>query len=73
MGLLAVIDLEKLVDVLARLPTEVAHEIARAKGVDDISRVVAKMPVDEAADFLSKLPTKVRTEVLKLLPKDFEK
>ncbi|MCC6046396.1 MAG: magnesium transporter [Ignisphaera sp.] len=70
---LAVLDLSRVAEALASLPIEVVHDIAYVKGVDDITKAVSKLPVDEAADFLFKLPPRTRSEVLRLLPKDFSK
>ncbi|MEM4061386.1 MAG: magnesium transporter [Desulfurococcaceae archaeon] len=63
-------DLEKILDELAKLPAEVVSDIVAIKGLDDIVRAVEKLPVDEAADFLSKFPSKTRVEVLRSLPSE---
>ena len=64
-------NLEDLVDVLARLPDEIVYEMASVKGVDDIVKLLTKLPVDEIADVLYKLPSKMRLEILRMLPPEF--
>ncbi|MEM1525858.1 MAG: magnesium transporter [Ignisphaera sp.] len=63
--------LNNLIEVLARLPDEIVFEIASIIGVDDLARILTKLPVDEVADILLKLPSKMRFEILKVLPSDF--
>lgn len=64
----AVSKLENVTEVLARLPDEVLFEIASVKGVDDMMKILTKLPVDEIVDVLFKLPSKTRSEILKILP-----
>jgi len=63
-------DLSNLLEVLAKLPDEVVYELASVKGVDDIARMLSKLPVDEVADVLPKLPPRVRVDVLRVLPQE---
>ncbi len=62
--------LNNLVDVLARLPDEFVYEIASVKGVDDMAKIIIRLPIDETADVLLKLPSKMRIEILRLLPSE---
>jgi len=63
-------ELGSLLEVLAKLPDEVVYELASVKGVDDIAKMLSKLPVDEVADVLPKLPPRVRVDVLRVLPQE---
>jgi magnesium transporter len=62
--------LGNLLGVLSKLPDEVVYELASVKGVDDIVKILSKLPVDEVADVLPKLPPRVRVDVLRVLPQE---
>ena len=42
------------------MPPEIIQDLVSVRGFDDISRVVSRMPVDEAAGFMLKLPPRMR-------------
>ena len=63
-------ELNNLLGVLAKLPGEVVYELASVRGINDIAKLVAELPIDEVADVLSKLPPKVRADVLLMLPQE---
>jgi magnesium transporter len=62
---------DRIGDELAKLPAEIISEIVAVKGLNDIARVLVKLPVDEVADFISKAPSRARVEILRLLPRDY--
>ncbi|MCS7111073.1 MAG: magnesium transporter [Ignisphaera sp.] len=63
-------NLNNLTEVLARLPDEIIYEISSVKGVDDMAKILSKLPIDEVADVLFKLPSRMRFEILRVLPSD---
>ncbi|MEM1644950.1 MAG: magnesium transporter [Ignisphaera sp.] len=65
------LSLSNLIEVLARLPDDIVFEMASIIGIDDLAKILIKLPVDEVADILLKLPSKIRFEVLKVLPSEF--
>jgi len=52
------------------MPPEIIQDLVSVRGFDDISRVVSRMPVDEAAGFMLKLPPRMRGELLRILPRE---
>lgn len=70
MKLFTAADLNNLLEVLARLPDEIIYEIASVKGVDDMAKMIVRLPIDEVADVLFKLPSKMRIEILRVLPSE---
>lgn len=63
-------NLGSLLEVLAKLPDEIVYELASVKGVDDIAKMLLKLPIDEVVDILPKLPPRVRVDVLRVLPQE---
>lgn len=68
--LLTVLDLEVFVDGLGRMPPEIIKGLVSVRVFDDISMVVSRTPVDEAAGFMLKLPPRMRGELLRILPRE---